>query len=397
MGATESAVRVVLKPKEERRILQGHLWVFSNEIAEISGSISNGALVSLFSHKNECLGTGFYNKNSLIAVRLISAEQSIDIGELFKLRFKQAFDLRKSLFPTRDSFRMIFSESDFLPGLIIDKYNSTFVLQINSAGMEYYKDIIVSLLIKEYAAKNVFSMHDEYFRALEGLPTENLVYHGEKGIEVISDGDILYKIDFSNTQKTGFFFDQVANRKYIESLVDGRSVLDAFCNSGGFGLHAIKSGASKVVFIDSSNQEMQNVEQNLVLNAISDAERYELQCGDVFDYLQSAIASGKKFDIVLIDPPAFAKNKKAVQTAIKGYEKLHKLALSALHNGGFLVTTSCSHHISNDDFFFIARQAAFKTNTAIQLLYSTGASPDHPVLLSMPETQYLKFAVYRKL
>jgi len=393
---TDSLSRVILKPKEEGRVVRGHLWIFSNEIASVEGTVDNGEIVSVYAHNNSFLGTGFYNRNSLVSIRIVSREAVSDIRQLFSEKLQKAFSLRKTLFAERESFRFVFSESDFMPGLIIDKYNSTFVMQINSAGMEKYKDIIVSILREEYSATNIFTMHDEYFRRMEGLPVENEILLGEKGIEIISDGDIRFEVNFASAQKTGFFFDQTANRKYIESIVANKTVLDAFCNSGGFGLHALKAMASHVVFLDGSQSEIVHVKENLQRNSFVDENAFTCVCDDVFDYLQNAVSSGKQFDVVMIDPPAFAKNKKSVMTALKGYEKLHRLALCATKAGGFLVSTSCSHHITKEDFLQAARLAASKSNCNIQLLFSAGASPDHPVLPAMPETEYLKFNVYRK-
>jgi 23S rRNA (cytosine1962-C5)-methyltransferase len=394
--STSTIARVVLRPKEEGRILRGHQWIFSNEIALVEGEVQNGDFVAVYSHSNYLIGCGFYNKNSLIAVRLFTRTIDFDVEALFSEKLKNAFGLRKTLFPDSGSFRFVFSESDFLPGLIIDKYNDTYVLQINSAGMESHKAIIASILQNEYHAKNIFTMHDEYFRRMEGLLPDNEILLGEKGIEIISDGDVRFKIDFDSTQKTGFFFDQVANRKYVGQFAAGKTILDAYCNSGGFGLHALRAGASHVTFVDSSRSEIQNVDENLRQNAMLNDEQYSLVCEDVFIYLEQCIAEKKLFDIVLIDPPAFAKNKKSVKTALKGYEKLHRLALSTVRPGGFLVSTSCSHHVTKEEYLQVASQAAYKLNVSIQLLYSAGASPDHPVLLNMPETEYLKFVVYRK-
>lgn len=389
-------IRVVLRSKEEGRLLRGHQWIFSNEIAQVEGDAQNGELVAVYSHHNNFLGCGFYNKNSLIAVRIFATSADFDITSLFSDKLKKAFSLRKTMFPDRNAFRFVFSESDFLPGLIIDKYNDTYVLQINSAGMEANKLTIVEILQKEYQAKNIFTMHDEYFRRMEGLLPDNEILLGEKGSEIISDGDIKFAIDFNATQKTGFFFDQVANRKYVEQLTSGKTILDAFCNSGGFGLHALHAGATHVTFVDSSASEIKNVESNLQLNELYDNGQYDLVCEDVFVYLEQCAAQKNFFDVVLIDPPAFAKNKRSVKTALKGYEKLHRLALSIVRPGGFLISTSCSHHVTKEEYLQVASQAARKLGTPIQLLYSTGASPDHPVLLSMPETEYLKFIVYRK-
>ncbi len=335
--------KLYLKKNEERRIKEGHLWVFSNEIGKLEGEASNGDIIDVYTASGEALGAGFYNKNSLISVRLIGKEYSGDFPAYVSNALKKAYELRKQFYPHRDSFRLAFSESDFLPGLIIDKYNSTFVLQIYSFGIQKNIDTVIDVLKKEYSAENIFSHNEPYFRKLEGLPEEDRVYFGSVKEEVIDDGDLKYRIDFPNSQKTGFYFDQSDNRKFIERFVKGKSVLDAFCNSGGFGLHAAKAGARKVTFVDSSKTEIENAKYNFQLNSLnSESEFVE---SDIFDYLESCISSNKKFDIVMLDPPAFAKSRKSIPTAIKGYIKLNRLALQIVNSGGYLVTSSCSHHI----------------------------------------------------
>lgn len=385
--------KIHLRKNEERRIKAGHLWAFSNEIIDTEGEPQNGDLIELYDYKNNFLGTGFYNKNSLIAVRILTTEKVINLRELFNRRLTEAYSLRKSLYPVRESFRLIFSESDFLPGLIIDKYNSTFVLQVYSFGMEKNLDLIIGILKKEFSAENIFTKNEEYFRKLEGLPAENKILSGEIKTEVISDGFVKYKIDFEKGHKTGFYFDQSDNRFFIQRLVIGKTVLDAFCNSGGFGLHAAKAGAAAVTFADSSAAEIENSKHNFELNELtSDSEFFVC---DVFDFLEQCINEKKYFDVVMIDPPAFAKSKKSVPVAKKGYEKLNRLAMRVVSENGFLVTSSCSHHISENDFIQFINQAAVKSGRKIRLVYFNGASLDHPKLPAMPETGYLKFGVFK--
>ncbi len=385
--------KIVLRKNEERRLLNGHQWIFSNEIQLTDGNPDNGDLVEIYDSRNNFLGRGFYNKNSLIACRLLTNRKNVDLKELFRERLLKAFQLRKDFYPDRNSFRLIFSESDFIPGLIIDKYNDSYVLQVYSYGIEKNIDLIVQILKEEFKAKNIFTQNEEYFRKLEGLPEDNNIYSGSKEIEIINDGHIKYKIDFERTQKTGFFFDQSDNRFFIEKICHGKNVLDAFCNSGGFGLHAAFVGASNVTFVDSSSTEIENAKENFELNKLNTPA--EFVTSDVFDYLQNCIAANKKFDVVIIDPPAFAKNKKSLSVARKGYEKLNRLALEVLSNDGYLVTSSCSHHLSKDDFFELINKASVKAGKTIQLVHFNYASLDHPQLLSMPETVYLKFAVFR--
>ena len=385
--------KITLKKNEERRIKSGHLWVFSNEIEKSEAGLENGDLVEVFDSKNNFLGTGFYNKNSLISIRLLTNSKIDNLKSLLETKLRNAFDLRKTFYPNRNSFRLVFSESDFLPGLIIDKYNDTFVLQVYSSGMERNADILCEILQKNYNAKNIFTKNESYFRKLEELPEEDRIYLGEKTSEEIDDGSIKYLVDFTSGQKTGFYFDQNDNRFFIENFVENKSVLDAFCNSGGFGLHAAKVGASSVTFVDSSSNEIEKVKINLELNELDC--NYELINSDVFDFMERQIQDNIKFDVVIIDPPAFAKNKKSLPVAKKGYEKLNKLAMQIIGGDGYLISSSCSYHLHAQDFIEIINSAAQKASKQIQLIYFNEASLDHPKLPAMPETSYLKFAVFR--
>ncbi len=279
--------KVHLKKNEERRIKTGHLWVFSNEIAGTEGDPQNGGLTDLYDYRKNFLGTGFYNKNSLIALRLLSSVKTEDLKELFRTRLTSANELRKNLYPGRDSYRMVFSESDFLPGLIIDKYNSTFVMQVYSAGMEKNINMLADILKEDFSAENIFTKNEEYLRKLEGIDAEDKIYLGEKKSEIINDGSLKYEIDFEKGQKTGFYFDQSDNRFFIEKLSPGKTVLDAFCNSGGFGLHAAKAGAASVAFVDSSSTETGSAENNFKLNGLTSDAGFIT--GDVFDFLEKCI------------------------------------------------------------------------------------------------------------
>ncbi|MHB8854724.1 MAG: class I SAM-dependent rRNA methyltransferase [Ignavibacteriaceae bacterium] len=387
--------KIFLRKNEERRINAGHLWIFSNEIEKLEGTADNGDLVEIFDARNNFIGTGFYNKNSLIAVRLLDKAQIDNFREFVEIKIKGAFALRKLFYPERNSFRLIFSESDLMPGLIIDKYNDTFVLQIYSAGMQKNIAAVISVLQNDFNAKNIFTKNETYFRTLEGLPEADEIFLGESTSEIIDDGSIKFRIDFQKSHKTGFYFDQNDNRFFMEKFVNGKTVLDAFCNSGGFGLHAAKAGASSVTFVDSSASEIENAKSNFELNNL--VNQAEFVVSDVFDYMGKLLHEGKKFDVVMIDPPAFAKSKKTLSTAKKGYEKLNRMALQLVSNNGILVTSSCSHHLEKEEFIQIVNNAAVKLQKRIQLINYNGASTDHPVIPAMPETVYLKFAVFRVL
>jgi 23S rRNA (cytosine1962-C5)-methyltransferase len=385
--------KIVLKKHDDKRIRHGHKWIFSNEIFLLDSGIENGEIVEVYSNLKEFLGCGFFNKNSLIAVRIISTYRVDDFYLFAAEKILQALKLRTEIYPGRNSFRLVFSESDFLPGLIIDKYNNTYVLQVNSYGMEKNISSIVKVLKEELHAENIFSKNEINFRQLEGLPNSDEIYLGELSKEVINDGKVIYEIDFRNSHKTGFYYDQSDNRFFIQKFVKGKSVLDAFCNSGGFGLHAAVSGAVEVDFIDSSSHEIENAKINFELNKCEC--KSEFVVSDVFDYLRDCISKNKKYDVVMIDPPAFAKNKKSLVTACKGYEKLNMLALQCTNNNGYLVTSSCSYHLKKAEFFGLITSAAIKAEKQLQLLYYNQASMDHPTLPGMEETSYLKFAVFR--
>ncbi len=385
--------KIILKKNEDKRIRSGHLWIFSNEVFKTEENPESGDLIEVYDSKENYLGTGFYNKNSLISVRILSYEKDFELEALLRTKLINAFNLRKTFYPNRDSFRLVFSESDFLPGLIIDKYNNTFVLQIYSFGMQKNINLIIKILQEDFNAENIFAKNESYFRKLEGLPENDEIFLGKKQNEIISDSEIKFNIDFEKGQKTGFYFDQNDNRFFIHKFVKGKRVLDAFCNSGGFGLHAAKTGASSVTFVDSSSNEIENAESNFKLNKLNCESEFIVS--DVFDYLNKCREKNKKFDVVIVDPPAFAKSKKDIPAAKKGYEKLNRLALNIIENGGFLVTSSCSHHIKRDDFLEIINNASVKTGRKIQLVHFNSASLDHPQIPSMPETVYLKFAVFK--
>ena len=385
--------KIYLKKNEERRIRTGHLWIFSNEIEKPNTEVENGDIVEVFDSRKNCVGSGFFNKNSLIAVRLLSKTSIDDFYEFAKKKILNAYQLRKTFYPSRESFRLLFSESDFMPGLIIDKYNSTFVLQVYSFGMQRNIEIISKILQEELGAENIFTKNEDYFRRLEGLPEEDEILHGEMKEEIVNDGAINYKINFEKGHKTGFYFDQSDNRFFIEKIVSGKSVIDAFCNSGGFGLHAARAGAASVTFVDSSSLEIENSQNNFELNNLKCES--DFVANDVFEFFNKYLSNNKKFDVVMIDPPAFAKNKKSLPTAKKGYEKLNKLAIQLTNSNGFLVTSSCSYHLNEKDFIQIVNAAAEKAGKHLQFIHFNQASLDHPKLPAMSETSYLKFAVFK--
>jgi 23S rRNA (cytosine1962-C5)-methyltransferase len=381
--------QIILKKNEEHRLAAGHQWVFSNEIASLRGTPEIGEVVELLRHDQKSLGIGFYHPHSLIAFRFLTSEQE-EIGPaFFEKRIHQALALRQRLYPGSETFRLVHGESDFLPGLIIDKYNEYLSMQILSAGMDKQTEILCDVLETMFHPKAIIARNDAAIRTLEELPLEKKVLRGNSGITIIDDG-VKFEVDVLNGQKTGFFLDQRENRKAIHRYAMGGTVLDCFCNEGGFALHAASAGASSTYGLDISESAIAKAKVNARLNSAA----VEFEIGDVSELLRLIGEKNKKFDMVILDPPSFTKSKKNIPAALRGYKDINAAALRLINSGGFLVTASCSHHITEDGFLSTIEQAAIKAKRAVQLLEFAGAAPDHPVIPAMPETKYLKFAIF---
>jgi 23S rRNA (cytosine1962-C5)-methyltransferase len=381
--------QIVLKKNEEHRIAAGHQWVFSNEIASLRGTPETGEVIELLRHDQKFLGLGFYHPHSLIAFRFLTSEPE-EIGfKFFERRIQQALALRQKLYPGAETFRLAHGEGDFLPGLIIDKYNEFLSIQILSAGMEKQTDIICDVLETMFHPKAIVARNDAAIRTLEELPLEKKVLRGNTGITIIEDG-MKFEVDVLNGQKTGFFLDQRENRKAIHRYAIGGAVLDCFCNEGGFALHAVSAKAASVRGIDISETAIAKAKVNARLNSAA----VEFEIGDVSETLKSLAEKNKKFDMLILDPPSFTKSKKNIPAALRGYKEINAAAMRLVNSGGYLVTASCSHHITEEGFLSAIEQAAVKAKRFVQLLEFGGADPDHPVIPAMPETKYLKFAIF---
>ena len=381
--------QIILKKNEEHRITAGHQWVFSNEIASLRGTPETGDVVELLRHDQKLLGLGFYHPHSLIAFRFLTSEPE-EIGfSFFERRIQQALALRQRLYPGAETFRLTHGESDFLPGLIIDKYNEFISMQILSAGMDKHTELICNVLEAMFHPKAIVARNDAAIRTLEELPLEKKVLRGNTGITIIDDG-VKFEVDVLNGQKTGFFLDQRENRKAIHRYAIGGTVLDCFCNEGGFALHAASAKAASVRGVDISESAIAKAKVNARLNSAD----IEFEIGDVSETLKLLGEKNKKFDMVILDPPSFTKSKKNIPAALRGYKEINASAMRLVNAGGFLVTASCSHHITEDGFLSTIEQAAVKAKRNVQLLEFTGAAPDHPVIPAMPETKYLKFAIF---
>lgn len=383
-----------IKKGHEKRVRAGHLWIYSNEIEKIDKSLPVGCLVDVINSKDEFVGTGFFNPNSLITVRLLTREKKSIDREFFSKRLQTAREVRETLCKNRTAYRLVHSESDFLPGLVIDKYNDSYSIQLNSAGMENYLDIITQLLIKDFNAKNIILRNDTTARELEGLPRFTKVLYGEAVEEIIFDGKFKMKVNLLKGQKTGIYLDQTENRHLLIDISKDAEVLDVFCNEGGFSLAALLGDAKKVTSIDISDESLQRFRENIELNGF-DNNRVEIIRKDAFDFMKVLKKEGKKFDVINLDPPSFTKTKKNVPQAKKGYYVINNHAFSMIKEGGYILTSSCSHHLSESEFQEIILTAALKAGRQYIILKIGGPSVDHPVHPRMPETRYLKFMLLK--
>lgn len=383
--------RIFLKKNEERRLLAGHQWVFSNEINRVEDLSNNGEVSSVFTSSGRFLGKGFYNKNSLIAYRHITGkDEEINKAFLFK-RISLANSLRKKYDVDGTVYRLVNSESDFMPGLIIDKFNNKFSIQIFSLGMEMFFNDLVDILKENFKAELIVEKNDNGLRTLEGLERrQGIIYDSAKDDNqpVISLDGIKYRIDLLEGQKTGFYLDQRGNRFETRKYVNEKSkVLDLFCNEGGFALNATAAGAKEIKAVDSSVHAIENAKVNSVLN---DLTGIEFITKDVFEFLNESFQSKERYDMIILDPPSFTKSKKNLTTALRGYSELNYKAMRLLKPNSFLFTFSCSHHISEKNFEEMLSRSAAEAGRSIQICYFSNCSFDHPVLPQMPETKYLK-------
>ena len=394
MHEAHLARQIILKNKEERRIVAGHPWAFSNEIRETRGNPAIGDVVELVAASGLSLGIGLYNPNSLITFRLLSST-IVDVDSaFFRARIAEARDLRERLYPGETAYRLVHGEGDFLTGLVIDRFNDQFAVQTFSFGMEQRLPLICDVLRDLFHPSAIVARNESPLRALENLPLERTVLYGEPAPTLITERGLQYTVDLRDGQKTGFYLDQRENRGLLERFVRGADVLDAFCNDGGFALAAGRGGARSVLGIDISAEAVARARANALLNGIGNALFDE---GDVFKKLTQMSGAGKKFDVVVLDPPSFTRSRKNVQSAKLGYRTLHLAAYPLIPRGGLLMTASCSHHILPEVFQEIVDDAARRAGRRLQLLELRGAAPDHPVLPSVPETRYLKLGLYRVL
>lgn len=391
---TSDLVQLTLKPNEEDRLNRGHLWVFSNELAAVPKTVPPGSLAVLASSKGKTLGVGFFNPNSLIAFRLLAREPRPVDRDFFRDRLRGALERRKRWLGDARSFRLCFGESDGLPGLVVDKYEDCLVLEVLSAGIELRLELVVAALDELLKPRAVYVRNEHPARALEGLsgPSRTLAGTLPETVVIEEDG-LKFLVGLGKGQKTGFYFDQRDNRKVAASLAKGRNVLDLYCYSGAFALYAARAGALRVVAVDSSGPALELARESAKLNGLEGKVLFEE--GDAENILEEFSTARRQLmpDMVLVDPPSLVPSRKHLPQALKAYSRLNANAFRLLSGEGIVMSSTCSHHVSREAFVDVLRDAAGKSQKTARLLELRGAAKDHPVLLTMPETEYLHCAV----
>ena len=390
---------VILKKGEGRTLKAGGAWIFDNEIDKVEGTPEDGSLVEVRDFDGYGMGTGFYNSRSKIRVRMMSrkAGQVID-RDFLRMRVQNAWDYRKKTVDT-SSCRIIFGEADFLPGLVVDKFSDVLVVQSLALGIDRMKEEILSLLVEVLRAdgveiRGIYERSDAKVREQEGLPRQKGFIGAEFPTRVqIVENCVRYEVDVEDGQKTGFFLDQKYNRLAIQRLCRDARVLDCFTHTGSFALNAGIAGASSVLGVDASQLAVDQARINAELNGLSD--RVQFQCADVFDLLPELERQGEQFDVVILDPPAFAKSRASVKNATRGYRDINLRGMKLVRDGGYLATCSCSHFMTYELFTQTIAQAARSAHVRLRQVEYRTQAPDHPILWAADESYYLKFYIFQ--
>ena len=381
-----------LKKNEDRRIRNGQVWVYSNEVDIGSTPLNKfipGGQAVLKASSGEALGVVYVNPNTLICGRMISRNPDVLLtGELIKARIESSLKLRGMIFD-KPFYRLVYGESDNLPGLVIDRFNDIFVVQISTAGMELVKNEIAGAIVSIFNPKGVFFKNDGKMRQAEGLDEYHETAYGDAADEIpVIENDTFFKLPVKSGQKTGWYYDHRMNRLRLNSYANGKSVLDMFSYIGAWGIQAAVSGAAAVTCADSSRAALEALAVNAELNKVS--RKIKTINGDAFQILKDLSAGGERFDIVILDPPAFIARKKDIKSGEEAYRRLNDLAIRVLNDGGILASCSCSLHLSRDRLTELIHKAGRKLGKTIQILEQGHQSPDHPVHPAIPETEYLK-------
>lgn len=408
---------VTLKKGEGRTVKAGGLWIYDNEIDTIAGSFKNGTIVTVRDFDGYPMGKGFINQNSKIRIRLLTRQAQTQIDDAFLLmRVQNAWDYRKNVMTSREDLsccRVIFGEADWLPGLVVDKYEDILVVESLALGMELLKETILKKLVEcmeqdGFSVRGIYERSDAPVRKKEGLmphkgflyaadapaPEEGFFNYGEfaTDVEIVENG-VHYMVDVVNGQKTGFFLDQKYNRRAMQHLCKGKKVLDCFTHMGTFALNAGIAGAADVTGLDISEYAVKQATENAARNGLSDTVHFRQ--ANVLDELPKLAESGEQYDVVILDPPAFTKSREATKNAIKGYREINRNGLKLVKDGGYFATCSCSHFMTQELFTKVIGQAALSAHKRLRQIEFRTQAPDHPILWSADESYYLKFYIFQ--
>jgi len=390
---------VLLRPGESDRIVAGHPWVYQGSVLRMTQPAADGDLVQVKDHRQRLLGVGFYNSRSKIVVRVLSPERIEVNEEFFRARIEAALQIRRRHLPGASSFRVVNAESDFLSGLIVDKYGDVLVVQTSSLGMDRRKEMIVSVLQKLFSPRAIVERNETGSRKFEGLPDANGVLTGNlQGSFPIELNTLRFEVDVMGGHKTGLYLDQQVNYRLVGEMAKGAQVLDCFTFMGGFGLHAAAGGAEQVHMLDQSAEALQGAARNAAQNNLS--PKCSFESVNVFDWLKAQTAARPhekvvpRWDLIILDPPSFTRNRASVPDALRGYKEIHLRALKILKQGGTLATFCCSHHVDAVLFQDTVLSAAYDAHRILRRVASFTQSPDHPIIPMIPETEYLKGLAY---
>ena len=390
---------VTLKKGEGRTIKAGGAWIYDNEIANVVGSFDDGDVVLVHDFDGYPMGKGYINRHSKIRVRMLTRRQEQEVDDAFwKMRLQAAWDYRRATVDT-SSCRIVFGEADFLPGLVIDKFSDVLVVESLALGIDRYKEHLVDLLKEILAAdgitiRGVYERSDAKERLKEGMERVKgfMGTEFDTNVEIIENG-VHYMVDVKEGQKTGFFLDQKYNRQSIRSICRGAKVLDCFTHTGSFALNAGQAGAASVLGLDASELGVEQAKKNAALNGLSDIVDFE--CAGVFEKLPQMEAAGEKFDVIILDPPAFTKSRNSVKNAVKGYREINLRAMKLIRDGGYLATCSCSHFMTYELFTKTIGQAAANVHKRLRQVSFATQAPDHPILWAADTSYYLKFYIFQ--
>lgn len=395
-GAEASAGRLTLRRNQDRRVRGGHPWIFSNEVDSVAGDPPDGALVDVHDSRGAFLGRATWNRRSLICARLLTRGRDAIDAAFFVKRLERALRLRETALPGESALRVVYGEADQLPGLVVDRYGDHLAVQILTLGMEVRQDLVREALERVLRPAGAVRVADAPLRTLEGLPLEREVWWGEVPERVeVEVGGFRVEADLMHGQKTGLFLDQRLNRARAEARAAGRRVLDLFCYQGEWALHAARGGAAEVLAVDASSSALAAARRNAERNGLADRVAWLER--DVFQALRELRRAGERFGMVILDPPALVKSRAHLAAGARAYRELHRTAIGLLEEEGLLVTCSCSHHLDDVLFRQVLLESARASRRPFRVLEWTGEPPDHPQLLAVPETHYLKCAVLQAI